>query len=191
MVNAWETKNLPGRKTDIQECQWLLKLHVYGLLHNSFRPEEEILRMRKYWRQRQQHIEDAARCIQHMQKALTQMNVQLANAIGDISGTTGQAIIRAILEGERDPRKLAELREPGVKVSDEEVAQTLTGNFREELLFVLRQEYESYQAFQRKIGDCDEQLYKHYQTMPDKGGFQTTAALPAGETTARKRAAVF
>jgi transposase len=124
VVNAWETKNLPGRKTDIQECQWLLKLHVYGLLHNSFRPEEEILRMRTYWRQRQQHIEDAARCIQHMQKALTQMNVQLANAIGDISGTTGQAIIRAILEGERDPRKLAELREPGVKASEEEVAQS-------------------------------------------------------------------
>jgi transposase len=86
VVNARDTKNLPGRKTDIQECQWLLKLHAYGLLRNSFRPEEEILVMRTYWRQRQQHIEDASRCIQRMQKSLTQMNVQLANVISDISG---------------------------------------------------------------------------------------------------------
>ncbi len=107
LVNARDTKNLPGRKTDIQECQWLLKLHVYGLLKNSFRPEEEILVMRSYWRQRQQHIGDASRCIQHMQKALTQMNVQLANAISDITGTTGQAILTVILAGERDPVKLA------------------------------------------------------------------------------------
>lgn len=109
VVNANDTKNLPGRKTDIQECQWLLKLHAYGLLRNSFRPEEEILMMRTYWRQRQQHIEDASRCIQRMQKALTQMNVQLANAISDISGTTGQAILSAIVGGERDPRILAGL----------------------------------------------------------------------------------
>ena len=168
VVNPRETKNLPGRKTDIQECQWLLKLHVYGLLHNSFRPEEEILRMRTYWRQRQQHIGDAARCIQHMQKALTQMNMQLANVISDISGWTGQAIIGAILEGERDPQQLAKLRDPGVKASEEEVAQSLVGNWREELLFVLRQEYDSYQVFQRKIEACDEQLHKHYQTMPEK-----------------------
>jgi len=168
VVNPWETKNLPGRKSDFQECQWLLKLHVYGLLRNSFRPEEEILRMRTYWRQRQQHIEDAARCIQHMQKALTQMNVQLANVISDISGWTGQAIIGAILEGERDPHKLAKLRDPGVKAGEEEVAQSLVGNWREELLFVLRQEYDSYQTFQRKIAACDEQLKKHYQSMPEK-----------------------
>ena len=107
VVNAQATKNLPGRKTDIQECQWLLKLHTYGLLKNSFRPEEEILVMRTYWRQRQQHIGDASRCIQHMQKVLTQMNVQLANTISDISGVTGQAILAAIVAGERDPWKLA------------------------------------------------------------------------------------
>jgi transposase len=168
VVNPRETKNLPGRKSDIQECQWLLKLHVYGLLRNSFRPEEEILRMRTYWRQRQQHIGDAARCVQHMQKALTQMNVQLANAISDISGWTGQAIIGAILNGERDPQKLAQLRDPGVKASAEEVAQSLVGNWREEQLFVLRQEYEIYQVLQRKIDACDEQLKKHYQTMEEK-----------------------
>src|SRR5438477_7693887 len=119
LVNPADTKNLPGRKTDIQECQWLLKMHVYGLLKNSFRPAEEILVMRAYWRQREQHISDASRCIQRMQKALTQMNVQLANVISDISGQTGQAIISAILHGERDPKKLARLRDPRIKASEE------------------------------------------------------------------------
>jgi transposase len=127
VVNAQDTKNLPGRKTDIQECQWLLQLHTYGLLRNSFRPEEEILVMRTYWRQRQQLIEDASRSIQHMQKALTQMNVQLANVISDISGTTGQAILKAILDGERDPAKLARLRDPRVKASEAVVAKVWPG----------------------------------------------------------------
>lgn len=127
VVNAADTKNLPGRKTDIQECQWLLRLHTYGLLKNSFRPDEDTLVMRTYWRQRQQHIADASRCIQHMQKVLTQMNVQLANAISDISGTTGQAIITAILAGERDCHKLAKLRDPRIKASEETVARSLEG----------------------------------------------------------------
>lgn len=168
LVNARDTKNMPGRKTDVQECQWLLKLHVFGLLKNSFRPEEEILVMRSYWRQRQQHIGDASRCIQHMQKALTQMNVQLANAISDISGTTGQAILTAILAGERDPRKLAKFRDPRIKASEAVIADSLEGNWRLELLFVLKQELESYQMFQKKIVECDEQLQRHYQTMAAK-----------------------
>jgi transposase len=168
VVNASDTKNLPGRKTDIQECQWLLKLHAYGLLRNSFRPAEEILVMRTYWRQRQQHIGDASRCIQHMQKALTQMNVQLANAISDISGTTGQAILSAIVAGERDPRVLAKLRDPRIKASEATVAKSLQGNWRPELLFVLQQEMESYQTFQAKIAECDRQLQRHYETMEAK-----------------------
>jgi transposase len=175
LVNAADTKNLPGRKTDIQECQWLLKLHAYGLLRNSFRPEEEILVMRTYWRQRQQHIADAARCIQHMQKALTQMNVQLANAISDSSGTTGQAIVSAIVDGERDPGKLARLRDPRVKASEETVAKSLEGNWRPELLFVLKQEQESYRTFQDKIAECDGQLQLHYATMRSKAD---PASLP-------------
>src|SRR5262252_1325140 len=134
VVNAADTKNLPGRKTDVQECQWLLKLHTHGLLKNSFRPEEDIVVLRTYWRQRQQHIADASRCIQHMQKALTQMNVQLANVITDISGETGQAILGAILAGERDAERLAQLRDPRVKASRAEVAQSLQGNWRPELL---------------------------------------------------------
>jgi transposase len=144
VVNAKDTKNLPGRKTDIQECQWLWKLHAYGLLRHSFRPEEEILVMRTYWRQRQQHIGDASRCIQHMQKALTQMNVQWANVISDKSGTTGQAILilSAIVAGEKDPRILTKQRDPRVKASEATVAKSLEGNWRQDLLFVLRQELE-------------------------------------------------
>jgi transposase len=175
VVNARDTKNLPGRKTDIQECQWLLKLHTYGLLKNSFRPEEEIVVLRTYWRQRQQHVADASRSIQRMQKALTQMNVQLANVISDLSGATGQAILAAILEGERDVRKLARLRDPHVKASAEVVAKSLEGNWRPELLFVLRQERESYRSFQQKIAECDEQLRQHYQRLESKADPQ---ALP-------------
>jgi hypothetical protein len=107
LVNARHTKNLPGRKSDVQESQWLLKLHTYGLLNNSFQPVSEIRVLRTYWRQRGEHVREAATCIQRMQKALTQMNVQLANVISDISGLTGQAIIRAIVAGERNPLKLA------------------------------------------------------------------------------------
>src|SRR5229473_8140702 len=105
LVNARHTKNLPGRKSDVQESQWLLKLHTYGLLNNSFQPVSEIRVLRTYWRQRGEHVREAATCIQRMQKALTQMNVQLANVISDISGLTGQAIIRAIVAGERNPLK--------------------------------------------------------------------------------------
>ena len=165
LVNAQDTKNLPGRKTDIQECQWLMKLHVYGLLNNSFRPEEEICILRTYWRQRQQHIADASRSTQRMQKAMTQMNIQLANAVTDITGETGQAIIQAILKGERDPQQLAKLRDPRVKASEATLAASLEGNWRPELLFVLKQEYESYQMFAKKIAECDRELQKHYRRM--------------------------
>jgi len=107
LVNARETKNLPGRKSDVQESQWLMKLHTYGLLRNSFRPPQEIRTMRTYWRQRHDLVRAAGRHIQRMQKALTQMNLQLANVLSDISGRSGQAIIQAILKGERDPHELA------------------------------------------------------------------------------------
>jgi hypothetical protein len=117
LVNARDTKNLPGRKSDVQESQWLMKLHTYGLLRNSFRPSQEIRTMRTYWRQRNDLVQSAGRYIQRMQKALTQMNIQLANVLSDVSGMTGQAIIKAILAGERDPLKLAEFRDKRVKAS--------------------------------------------------------------------------
>ena len=169
VVNARDTKNLPGRKTDVAECQWMLKLHVYGLLRNSFRPAEDIRVMRCYWRQRQQHIADASRCVQRMQKALTQMNVQLANVISDLTGTTGQTILKAILRGERDARQLASLCQAGIQADLATVAASLQGNWRQELLFVLRQEMESYEGYQRRIRECDAELSQHFREMPEKG----------------------
>jgi len=127
LVNARETKNLPGRKSDVQESQWLMKLHTYGLLRNSFRPAQEIRTMRTYWRQRNDLVRAAGRHIQRMQKALTQMNIQLANVLSDVSGMTGQAIVKAILAGERDPYQLAALRNWRVKASEEEIARSLEG----------------------------------------------------------------
>src|ERR1700720_5048378 len=127
LVNARETKNLPGRKSDVQESQWLMKLHTYGLLRNSFRPWHEIRTLRTYWRQRHDLVRSTGRHIQRMQKALTQMNIQLANVISDLSGVTGQAIVKAILDGERDPRELAAYRDCRVEASEEEIAQALAG----------------------------------------------------------------
>jgi len=117
LVNARDTKNLPGRKSDVQESQWLMKLHTYGLLRNSFRPPQEIRTMRTYWRQRNDLAQSAGRHILRIQKALTQMNIQLANVLSDVSGVTGQAISKAILAGERDPHKLAAFRDCRVKAT--------------------------------------------------------------------------
>ena len=125
LVNARHTKNLPGRKSDVQESQWLLKLHTYGLLNNSFQPPSEIRTLRTYWRQRLQHVTGAATCVQRMQKALTQMNIQLAHVISDLSGVTGQLIVRAIVAGERAPQKLAELSHPRIQASRAEIAKSL------------------------------------------------------------------
>src|SRR5437899_1208155 len=136
LVNARDTKNLPGRKSDVQESQWLMKLHTYGLLRNSFRPSQEIRTMRTYWRQRNNLIRAAVSHIQRIQKALTQMNIQLGNVLSDVSGVTGQAILKDILAGERDPHMLAALRDPRVKASEEQIARYLEGNWQEDLLFV-------------------------------------------------------
>jgi transposase len=168
LVNARDTKNLPGRKSDVQESQWLMKLHTYGLLRNSFRPSQEIRTMRTYWRQRHDLVQSAGRHIQRIQKTLTQMNIQLANVLSDVSGVTGQAIIKAILEGQRDPHKLAELRDPGVKVSEEEIARSLEGNWQEDLLFVLQQEQDGYKFCQKQMAECDRQLEQYLQQRADR-----------------------
>ena len=168
LVNARHTKNLPGRKTDVQECQWLLQLHTFGLLNNSFRPPEEICVLRAYWRQRAQHVASASACIQRIQKVLTEMNVQLANVITDISGVTGIAILQAILKGERDRYKLADLADVRIQASREEIARSLEGNWRKELLFILQQEVNLYQIYQRQIAECDTALQAHLQTLDDK-----------------------
>ena len=168
LVNARETKNLPGRKSDVQESQWLMKLHTYGLLRNSFRPSLEIRTMRTYWRQRKDLVQSAGRHIQRMQKTLTQMNIQMANVLSDVSGVTGQAIIRAILAGERDPQKLAAFRDPRVKASEKEIARSLEGNWQEDLLFVLKQEQVSYEFCQKQVAECDRQLELYLREMEDR-----------------------
>jgi transposase len=168
LVNARDTRNLPGRKSDIQECQWLLKLHAFGLLNNSFQPTDEIRTARTLWRQRGNLVAEASSTIQRMQKALVEMNIQLSTVLSDLSGVSGMAIIGAILKGERDPWKLAALAQPGVKATAREIALSLEGNWREELLFVLGQEVELYRVYQRKIGECDVQLRKHLKSFGSK-----------------------
>jgi transposase len=168
LVNARHTRNLPGRKSDVQESQWLMKLHTYGLLRNSFRPPEEIRPIRAVWRLRDRHVHDAARSVQHMQKALTSMNVHLANAISDISGTSGQAIIRSILAGERNPRKLAQLRDRRIRASEEEVARSLEGNWQEDQLFELRHAVDEYDFRQKQIAECDGRLQTYLAGLPTR-----------------------
>jgi transposase len=145
-----------------------MKLHTYGLLRNSFRPSQEIRTMRTYWRQRNDLVQSAGRHIQRMQKALTQMNIQLANVLSDVSGTTGQAIIKAILGGERDPHKLAALRDCRVKASEEQIAKSLEGNWQPDLLFVLKQEQDGYEFCQKQMAECDRQLSHYLQEREDR-----------------------
>jgi transposase len=168
LVNARETKNLPGRKSEVQESQGLMKLHTYGLLRNSFRPPQEIRTLRTDWRQRQDLVQAAGRHIQRMQKALTQMNIQLANVLSDISGKSGQTIIKSILAGERHPHELAALCDWRVQASEEEVEHSLEGNWQDDLLFVLQQEQERYEFCQKQMADCDRHLQQYLQHRPDR-----------------------
>src|ERR1700680_2343602 len=191
LVNASHTKNLPGRKSDVQESQWLMKLHTYGLLRNSFRPPEEIRPIRAVWRLRDRHVHDAARSVQHMQKALTSINVHLANAISDISGTSGQAIIRSILAGERNPRKLAELRDQRIQASEEEVARSLEGNWQEDQLFELQHAVDEYDFRLKQIAECDSRLQTYLAVLPTRtapaADSGTRPAAPASGTGKKKK----
>lgn len=166
VVNARQAKNLPGRKTDVKDCQWLQQLHTYGLLTASFRPQAEIIVLRRYLRHRETLVQEAATCIQRIQKALTEMNLQLANVISDISGTTGLRILHAIVEGERDPQRLATLRDWRIKATPEEVANSLLGNWRDELIFVVEENLTLYGVYQEKIERCDQRIEQHLKSMP-------------------------
>jgi transposase len=158
LVNARNVKNVSGRKSDVLDCQWLQQLMSYGLLSTAFRPKEEICVLRAISRQREMLVQYQAKHIQHMQKALTQMNVKLDNVISDIVGVTGQKIVRAILAGERDARTLAQLRDGRIRASEEQIVKSLQGNWREEHLFSLKQAVNLYDSYQTSIGECDEQL---------------------------------
>jgi transposase len=168
VVNAQHTKTLPGRKTDVLECQWLQKLHTFGLLNNSFRPTEEIRVLRSYMRQRERLVTAAGTAIQQIQQALTEMNVQLANVISDIGGKTGLAILRALINGERDPQVLSKFKHERIHASHQEIARSLEGNWRDELLFALEQNLALYDIYQLKIIECDERIATHLRTMEPK-----------------------
>ncbi len=158
LVNAHYVKTVPGRKSDVLDCQWLQQLHTYGLLSGSFRPEDQVCVLRSYIRQRDNLIKSASIHVQRMQKALTQMNLQLHQVISDITGLTGMTIIRAIVGGERNPLSLASLKDPRIKSSTTEIAKALTGDWREEHLFVLKQELMLYDTYQVQITQCDQQI---------------------------------
>lgn len=194
VVNARYTKSLPGRKTDVQECQWLQQLHTFGLLNRSFRPPEEIRGLRCYLRQRENLVQQAGICIQQMQKCLTEMNVQLANVISDLSGMTGMTIVQAILDGQRDPQKLAGLADCRIQASRKEIAQSLEGHWREDGLFVLQQVHDLYYTYLEKIRDCDQRIEAQLQTMPAKVDVATKpvpAARPKNRLPKRKHIPAF
>src|SRR3954467_3356695 len=158
VVNARDAKHVPGRKTDVSDAEWLQRLHAYGLLRASFRPQAEIAGLRAYLRQRERLLDYAAAHIQHMQKALTQMNLQLHHVVSDITGVTGMSIIRAIVAGERDPNVLATHRDRGCHASVETIRQALIGNDREEHIFALSQALELYDIYQAKVAECDKRI---------------------------------
>jgi transposase len=187
LANARHTKNLPGRKSDVQESQWLLKLHTYGLLRNSFRPPDEIRALRSLWRLRDRHVKEAARTVQHMQKSMVTMNLQLSNTISDITGLTGQAILRAILGGERNPERLAALRDRRIKATEEEVARSLEGNWREDMLFELKQAVDAYDFIQRQMAECDRRLKALMAELPAREVAAAVGTAQAAEKPARKK----
>lgn len=158
LVDARQVKNVSGRKTDVLDCQWIQQLHTYGLLNGAFRPADEICELRSYIRQRSMLVQSASRYIQQMQKSLTQMNVQLHHVIADITGETGMKIIRSINNGERDPVVLAKYRDRRCKSSLADITAALTGNYRAEHLFALKQSLELYDFFQEKIKACDAEI---------------------------------
>jgi transposase len=155
LVNARDAKHVPGRKTDVSDAQWLQRLHTYGLLRGSFQPKREIAVLRAYLRQRERLLDYAASHIQHMQKALMQMNLQIHHVVSDITGVTGMRIIRAIVAGEHDPWVLASHRDPRCRATRETIGAALDGNRREEHIFALTQALELYDLYQTKVTDCD------------------------------------
>ena len=165
-------------KTDVLDAQWIQRLHSYGLLRASFRPPDWVLALRAYWRQRQMLVRFAASDVQHMQKALEEMNVKLTEVVSDITGVTGTSIIQAILGGEHDPVKLARLRDPRCDRSQDEIALALQGTWRPEHLFALRQAYDLYQFRHTQIAACDEKVKAELANFPSRAGDKTHKVQP-------------
>lgn len=158
LVNAAHVRNVPGRKSDFNDARWIQCLHSVGLLRGSFRPSAEFVELRTYMRQRERLVQDAAKHVQYMQKALMEMNVQVHHVLSDITGVTGMSIIKAIVAGEHGGEKLAEFRDPRCRASKARIAAALQGNFKREHLFVLQQALAGYEAYQRLLQECDAQL---------------------------------
>lgn len=161
LVNAHHVKNVPGRKTDVEDCQWIQYLHSVGLLRGSFRPSQDICSVRSLLRHRENLIKIASTHVQHMQKSLTQMNVQIHNVIADITGVTGLAIIDAIIAGQRDLEQLADLKDPRIKASKETIKKSLEGDYRSEHIFTLKQALQTYRHYRQMISECDIEIEKH------------------------------
>lgn len=187
LVNPRYAKNMSGKKGDIADCQWMQKLHTYGLFANSFRPEESIRSLRAYLRHREELVGAASQSIQHMQKALTEMNVQLTNVISDISGETGLRIIDAILTGVRDPEQLARLKDPRIKATLRELARALEGHWKPEQLFALEQARLTFTHFQEQLQQCEERIQQHMRTLQSRLPDPATAT-PGSAASAPKQA---
>lgn len=191
LVNAQTLKRVPGRKSDVQDCQWIQQLHSYGLLSGSFRPDDEFCRLRTLVRHRGNLISSGAEHILHMQKVLTQMNVQLHHVVSHLTGDTGLRILRAILQGERDPAKLLELRDPQIRSTKEEMRQALVGDWRPELLFVLEQSLKAWEFYQEQMRVCDlriEAQLKRMRTAAPVSRPSATAVDPLASSAPRPKA---
>ena len=186
LVNARHVKNVPGRKSDVTDCEWLRELHSVGLLRGSFRPTAEITVLRAYLRHRETLVESAAAHIQRMQKALGQMNLQLHVVISDITGVTGLRILRDIVAGHTNPQDLAQYRDHRCHASEAEIAAALTGHYRPEHLFALKQNLELFDTYQRQLADCDAAVEAHLQTLATKAAAREDP-LPAPRSTAKPR----
>jgi transposase len=185
LVNARHVKNVPGRKSDVTDCEWLRELHSVGLLRGSFRPTAAIASLRAYLRHRDTLVQSAASHIQRIQKALVQMNLQLHLVVSDITGVTGLRILRDIIAGQTDPQQLARHRDYRCGASRAQIAAALTGNYRPEHLFVLQQNLELFDTYQRQIQHCDAAIERHLQTLPQSPASENP--LPPPRTTRKPR----
>lgn len=187
LVDARHVKYVPGRKTDVLDCQWIQQLHTYGLLKSAFVPDKSIDGLRSLWRHRKQLVQSCSREILHIQKAMTQMNLHLHVVLSDITGVTGMKIIRAIVDGERDPVVLARMRQRQVKSSEQEIAKALTGHYTDEYMFALRQALELFDVYQGKLADCDREIERHMSRFETKGTAEELAAKPRKKNKGKRR----
>ena len=184
LVNAHHVKNVTGRKEDDSDSEWARKLHTYGLLHASFQPDDKIIELRSFLRHREMLVSYSASHIQHMQKALTLMNLQLHHVISDITGVTGMKIIRAIIDGERDPEVLATYRDKRIKADAKTIAKSLEGNYSDEYLFPLKQSLQLYDFYQHQIDECDQKIEALLKTFPT---YDNVVIASADNTSSKKR----